>query len=239
MSGPHPAPNGAHGANGIDKDFSAAVEDYAKAIYSLAERGDGTVTTNALAERLGVTAASASGMVRKLAEFELVLHEPYHGVSLTPRGTALALEVLRHHRLLELFLHRSLGVPWDEVHDEAERLEHAMSEQLEERIANFLGEPTHDPHGDPIPSRDLVIPPQDVTQSLDALQAGERGRFVRVSDADPQLLRDLGEKGIAPGATFEIVARSGKRGTDMTVRFGEVEHAMPVELARAMRVSYA
>ena len=137
---------------------SSAVEDYAKAIYALETRGEGAaVSTNAIAERLGVTAASASNMVKKLDTLGLVRHVPYRGVQLTPEGVKVALEVIRHHRLLELYLAETLGVPWDRVHDEAEVLEHVLSEELEELIAAKLGHPTHDPHGDPIPSRDLEI----------------------------------------------------------------------------------
>ena len=136
---------------------STAVEDYTKAIYALQERGFEAVSTNAIAERLGVTAASASGMVKRLGELGLVIHEPYHGVSLTESGRNVALEVIRHHRLLELYLVQSLGVPWDRVHEEAEVLEHVLSEELEELIARQLGDPTYDPHGDPIPTRELQI----------------------------------------------------------------------------------
>ncbi len=124
---------------------SPAVEDYAKAIYAIAHRGDCPVTTNALAERLGVTAASASGMCKKLGELGLVTHVPYKGVELTGDGERVALEVIRHHRLLELYLAESLDVPWDRVHAEAEVLEHVLSEELEERIAAKLGNPTHRP----------------------------------------------------------------------------------------------
>src|SRR5919202_2792958 len=136
---------------------SPAVEDYAKAIYGLAQTSEGPVTTNALAERLGVTAASASGMCKKLGELGLVTHVPYKGVELTDDGERVALEVIRHHRLLELYLAESLDVPWDRVHAEAEVLEHVLSEELEELIAAKLGNPTVDPHGDPIPSRELKL----------------------------------------------------------------------------------
>src|SRR3954447_14456476 len=165
--------------------FSSAVEDYAKAIYAL-QRGEGAVSTTALAERLGVTAASASGMVRKIDEHGLVTHVPYRGVRLTDEGTRLALEVLRHHRLLELYLAESLGVPWDRVHAEAEVLEHVLSEELEGLIAAKLGDPTHDPHGDPIPSAELVIDEGD-TVSLGSLEPGARGRLTRISDHDPEM----------------------------------------------------
>ena len=131
---------------------TSSVEDYAKAIYALETRADGgAVSTNALAERLGVSAASASSMVKKLDALGLVRHVPYRGVQLTSEGAKVAFEVIRHHRLLELYLAETLGVPWDRVHDEAEVLEHVLSEELEELIAAKLGDPTHDPHGDPIP----------------------------------------------------------------------------------------
>src|SRR5213080_2079199 len=179
--------------------ISSAVEDYAKAIYALQERGEGcAVTTNALAERLHVTPASASAMAKKLNSMGLVEHEPYRGVQLTGKGSAIALEVIRHHRLLELYLSESLGVPWDRVHDEAEVLEHVLSEELEELIAAKLGDPTHDPHGDPIPTADLVV--EEVpTERLADLEAGAAGCFVRVSDSDPAMLRYLADRGIAPG----------------------------------------
>ena len=150
---------------------SPAVEDYAKAIYALQARTAKPVSTTALAERMGVTAASASGMVKRLHELGLVTHEPYRGVSLTGAGRRVALEVIRHHRLLELYLVESLGVPWDRVHREAEVLEHVLSEELEELIAAKLGDPTLDPHGDPIPSRELIIKEPE-TESLEALSKG-------------------------------------------------------------------
>jgi DtxR family transcriptional regulator, Mn-dependent transcriptional regulator len=184
---------------------SDAVEDYAKAIYAL-QRREGPVTTNALAERLGVTPGSVSGMLKRLDGLGLVAHVPYRGVELTAAGERVALEILRHHRLLELYLAESLGVPWDRVHDEAEVLEHHISEELEALIAAKLGHPTHDPHGDPIPTADLEIEEAD-TVAIEALQPGQRGRFVRVSDADPAMLRYLSERGIAPGDRFEIVDR--------------------------------
>ena len=213
---------------------SAAVEDYAKAIYALERRADdGQVTTNALADRLGVTPASASGMVRRLAELGYVTHEPYHGVALTPDGRRVALEVIRHHRLLELLL-TELGVPWDRVHDEAEVLEHHISEELEALIAARLGNPTHDPHGDPIPSADLTID-EGESEPLDALEVGARGRFVRVSDADPEMLRYLAERGIAPGDDLEIVERQ-PFGGPVFARFGDETHVLGGSLARAMRV---
>src|ERR671938_808742 len=182
---------------------SAAVEDYAKAIYALSNDGREPVTTTALADRLGVTAASASAMVKRLDDMGLARHAPYHGVELTERGSQLALEILRHHRLLELYLTETLGVPWDRVHDEAEVLEHVLSEELEELIAVKLGDPTRDPHGDPIPTRDLEIV-EDPTDTLESLDPGARGKFVRISDSDPDMLRYLAERGIAPGDEFQV-----------------------------------
>ena len=213
---------------------SEAIQNYAKTIYALEQRGDGTVTNNALAERLGVTPASASSMVKKLDELGLVTHVPYKGVKLTAGGRRVALEVLRHHRLLELYLAESLGVPWDRVHDEAEILEHVLSEELEELIAEKLGNPTHDPHGDPIPNAALEIEEQP-TEALAALARGAAGVFVRVSDSDPNMLRYLAELGITPGDRFEVVDRQ-PFGGPLFVRFHERVHALGGELAAAMRV---
>jgi DtxR family Mn-dependent transcriptional regulator len=214
---------------------SSAVQDYAKAIYALQARGGGEpVATNDLAARLGVTPASASSMVRKLAEQGLAHLEPYHGVTLTPAGERVALEVLRHHRLLELYLAEHLGVPWDRVHEEAEALEHVISEDLEARIAAKLGDPTHDPHGDPIPSADLAID-ETQTSSLEALDVGARGRFVRVSDSDPAMLRYLDERGIAIGDELEVVERQ-PFGGPATVLIGGERQVVGGALARAMRV---
>src|SRR3954449_7345340 len=137
---------------------TSAIEDYAKAIFNLQERADGAVTTTALAERLGVTAGSVSAMVKKLDAAGLVAHQPYRGVTLTPQGRRGAREVIRHHRLIELFLAEVLDMPWDRVHAEAEVLEHVLSEDLEQLIALKLGNPTEDPHGDPIPTADLEVP---------------------------------------------------------------------------------
>jgi DtxR family Mn-dependent transcriptional regulator len=218
-------------------EVSSAVQDYAKAIYSLEQRGEGgAVTTNALAERLGVSAASASSMVKKLDGLGLVEHVPYKGVALTERGMKVALEVLRHHRLLERYLAEELGVPWDRVHDEAEVLEHVLSEELEELIAAKLGNPTIDPHGDPIPTADLEIVERD-TVSMEALQAGDAGRFVRISDSDPEMLRYLGARGIAPGDRFEVLERQ-PFGGPIVARFGGCDEVHPLggRLAAAMRV---
>ena len=213
---------------------SQAVQDYAKAIYSLSQRGRDPVSTSAIADRLDVSAASASAMVKRLAALGLVEHEPYRGVGLTPAGQRVALEVIRHHRLLELYLAEALGMPWDRVHEEAEVLEHAISPELSELIARKLGNPTHDPHGDPIPTPEGQID-ERATRALADLEPGERGRFARVSDADPEMLRYLADRGIAPGDRLELVRREPFDGP-LTVRTGRREHALGVGLARAMRV---
>ncbi|MGH2858909.1 MAG: metal-dependent transcriptional regulator [Solirubrobacteraceae bacterium] len=213
---------------------STAIEDYAKAIFVLQERTGRPVSTNVLAERLGVTAASASGMVKRLGELGLVTHRPYRGVQLTDAGRRVALEVIRHHRLLELYLVESLGMGWDQVDREAEVLEHFLSDDLEELIAAKLGDPTHDPHGDPIPSRELMLD-EVATESLESLEPGARGVLARVSDSDPDMLRYLSQRGIAPGDALEVVDRQ-PFGGPLFVRIGEQVHPLGGELARAIRV---
>jgi DtxR family Mn-dependent transcriptional regulator len=227
----------AHGAHPPRGGHGEAVENYTKAIYALQRRNTGAVSTNALAEWMGVTPASASGMVRRLDELGLVSHEPYHGVALTADGERVALEVLRHHRLLEVYLAEELGVPWDRVHDEAEVLEHVLSEELEAAIAAKLGHPTRDPHGDPIPGPDLRIdePP---TVGLAGLEPGDRGRFVRISDSEPSMLRWLADHGVALGDAFEVVDKH-PFGGPLFVRFGDEVHVVGGQLAAAMRVDEA
>jgi DtxR family Mn-dependent transcriptional regulator len=213
--------------------FSPAVEDYAKAIYSLQD-GEGNVGIGALAERLEVTPASASAMVRKLAELGLVSHERYRGARLTADGTRLALEMVRHHRLLELFLAESLGVPWDRVHEEAEVLEHVLSDELEALIAAKLGHPTHDPHGDPIPSADLVIA-EERTACLSSLESGAEATVVRISDADPEILRYLAEREILPGTRLRVVDKQ-PFGGPLFVEVQGATHALGGRLATSLRV---
>src|SRR4051794_19640949 len=173
-------------------------------------------------------------MVRRLGGLGLVTYEPSRGVQLTAEGVRVALEVLRHHRLLELYLATSLDVPWDRVHDEAEVLEHVLSEELEELIAAKLGHPTIDPHGDPIPTRELEIV-EPATVSLEALDAGDTGVFVRISDSDPEMLRYLSARGIAPGDAFDVLEKQPFGGPIFT-RFGADVHALGGRLAAAMRV---
>jgi DtxR family transcriptional regulator, Mn-dependent transcriptional regulator len=214
---------------------SAHIQDYAKAVYALESRGGAAVSTNDLAERLGVTPGSVSAMLRKLDELGLVEHERYRGVRLTAQGRRVALEVLRHHRLIELFLAEELGMPWDRVHAEAEVLEHVISEDLERLISERLGDPTIDPHGDPIPSAGFEIHERD-TRRLDELSPGTNGRFVRVSDSDPEMLRYLAAQGIELGDEVEVIGRQPFGGPTF-VRFGERDLPIGGELARAMRIA--
>lgn len=213
---------------------SPAVEDYLKAIYSLTVTSD-TASTNDLAARLGVSTGSVSAMVGKLAEEGLVTHEPYRGAGLTADGREVALRVIRRHRLIELFLAKSLDMPWEDLHDEAEILEHAMSDRLVDLIAEKLGDPQFDPHGDPIPSRDLTIEPRP-TISLAGLEPGAEGIFVRVSDSNPDMLRFLTEQGIAIGDRVEMVGQQPFDGPTI-VRIDGREHPLGLLLASAMRVS--
>lgn len=213
---------------------SEAVEDYAKAIYALADRQDGPVGTSALAERLGVSPGTVTAMLKRLDELGLVRYQPYHGVTLTAAGERVALEVIRHHRLIEAFLAEDLEMPWDRVHDEAEVLEHYISEDLERLIADKLGNPKLDPHGDPIPTPELAMA-ADRTTALVRLGAGDVATFARVSDSDPEMLRYLADRGIRPGARLRIVGLE-PFGGPLVVEVDGREHALGEELARKMRV---
>jgi DtxR family Mn-dependent transcriptional regulator len=211
-----------------------AVEDYSKAIFALESRKGEPVATNALAERLSITPGSVSAMLKRLDELGVTTHVPYRGVRLTVEGRRIALEVVRHHRLLESYLAEALGMSWDRVHAEAEVLEHVLSDDLEELIAAKLGHPTVDPHGDPIPNADLELQERP-TERMESLQPGDAGLFVRVSDSDPEMLRYLAERGIAPGERFTVRERQ-PFGGPLFVLFGDREHAIGGQLASAMRV---
>lgn len=215
---------------------SEAIEDYAKAIYSLSRRSGKAVGTSELAARLGVAPATATAMLKRLDGLGLVDHEPYHGVSLTPAGERVALEVIRHHRLLESYLSEFLDMPWDRVHEEAEVLEHYISEDLERLIAEKLGDPSRDPHGDPIPGADLAFLDPDESRPLESLTVGESAVFSRVSDADSGMLRYLAERGIRPGARLRVTDRQPFEGP-LHVEVDGTEHVLGGELVRRMRVS--
>jgi len=192
----------------MGEKYSQTTEDYLKAIYEIT-RLCGRATTNQIAVSLKVTPASVTGMCKKLSQCDppLVEYKKHQGVLLTREGEKAALEVIRHHRLLEMFLHEKLGYDWDEVDAEADRLEHYISEIFEERIAELLGDPAFDPHGDPIPTRDLQIMERP-HQALSELRAGEKGTVQRVMDDDPQLLRYLWKVGLVPRKRFIILAYS-------------------------------
>jgi DtxR family transcriptional regulator, Mn-dependent transcriptional regulator len=214
---------------------SEAIEDYAKAIHMLARRDPGPVGTGALAARLGVSPGTATAMCKRMGELGLVEYEPYRGVTLSAAGDRLALEVIRHHRLIEAFLAEALDMPWDRVHDEAEVLEHYISEELEERIATALGDPDVDPHGDPIPSRDLEIA-SEPARALAELEPGDGGTFSRVSDSNSEMLRYLAERGIRPGASLEVTERQPFGGPLFIDVAGE-RHAIGGELAERMLIT--
>ncbi len=185
---------------------SQSVEDYLKAIYKLEKEIDGGVTTSRLADELGVAGASVTNMVKRLADMGLVNYESYYGTTLTDSGEKIALEIIRHHRLLELYLKEVMGYSWDEVHDEAEKLEHHISEQFEDRIAELLNDPAFDPHGDPIPSKDGKMP---VVKSFPLVKVDDHESCVihRVTDQNPELLRYLEKQGLIPGVKVKIVNR--------------------------------
>lgn len=216
---------------------SHVIEDYAKAIYKLQlAGGEGAAVPNsALAGVLSVSPAAITSMLKRLEELELIEYAPYRGAALTPAGERVALEVMRHHRLLEAYLADVLGMPWDRVHDEAEVLEHYISEELEELIAAALGDPDRDPHGAPIPSPDLRLAADGADRVLADCEPGTRGVFVRIGDSDPAMLRYLESRGIAPGDRFEVLERQPFDGP-LSVRFGAGEHALGGALVTAMRV---
>jgi DtxR family Mn-dependent transcriptional regulator len=190
----------------VDAELTAPVEDYLKAIYAIG-RGTGAAATTEIAQRLALAPASVSGMVRRLAQQGLLAYERYHGVKLTESGRRAALRTLRRHRIIEAYLAKALGYPWDRVHDEAERLEHAASDELVDRMAVTIGEPEVDPHGAPIPTRDGAVD-ETVYISLAELGIGVAGMVVRVADEDPEMLRYLAELAIVPGRRITVKARA-------------------------------
>jgi DtxR family Mn-dependent transcriptional regulator len=220
------------------RSSSSSIEDYIRVIYGLVERGE-AVTNTTLAGRLEVSPSSASGMVTKLAQQGLVEHVPYRGIELTPDGRLLARGVLRRHRLIETYLVQELGYTWDEVHGEADALEHAVSDRLIERIAAKLGNPVRDPHGDPIPAADGSV--EEVpTRLLDEMEPGAVGQIVRVWDTDPDMLRYLADHAIALGERIEVVERQPFGGS-LVVKVGSgtaaATHALGKEIAQALSVA--
>lgn len=212
--------------------ITPAIEDYLKAIYTLQQQG--AVTTSLLGEQRGSKPGSVTGMVKKLAEMNLVRHTPYQGVELTPSGERIALEVIRHHRLLELYLVEALGYSWDEVHEEAEKLEHHISEKLEARIAAHLGHPTIDPHGDPIPTLEGQLP-RSADLRLADLQVAEQARIVRMRDQSAERLRYLADLGLVLGAAVEVTASAPFDGP-LSIRVGAATYALDRRMARTIEV---
>jgi len=213
---------------------SASTEDYLKAIFSLTAASDAGASTNDLAEKLGISAGSVSAMIKRLDEDGLVEHVPYRGARLTDEGERVALRVLRRHRLLELYLTEELGVPWNRVHEEAEVLEHAISDDLIDRIATKLGDPEFDPHGDPIPTRDLVLETR-ATELLPDIPPGTKAKFVRISDQNPEMLSYLSSLGIALGDEIQLIAREPFEGP-CRIRAGGETLTIGIPLASAMQV---
>lgn len=216
--------------------LSRSVEDYLKAIYGLCDGGD-PASTSAIAELLDIQPASVTGMIKRMAEFGLLEHVPYRGVRLTEQGVREALRVLRRHRILETYLCESLGYSWDDVHDEAERLEHAASDQLIEKMASAMGAPSHDPHGAPIPTRGGDIEPTDPATLSDA-RPGQRLRIRAVRDEDSEVLRSMAAEGLVPGARVLV---SPDQGSDAIVEIsldggGDVTRSVQAELARHIYV---
>lgn len=212
---------------------TSSMEDYLKAAYRLEQDG-GAVTTLRMAEELGLSGPSVTNMVKRLDELKLVVHNRYHGIALTPSGRSVALEVIRHHRLLELYLSEALGFTLDEVHAEAERLEHHVSEELELRIEQVLGFPQFDPHGDPIPGRDGNLP-LIADSALETMVPGDEGRVSRVSDRDPERLRYLFGLGIKPGSHIRVVECLPFEGP-VRVEVDDAEQLLPHSVAQLIRV---
>ena len=224
----------------MEHETSHAAQDYLKAIFLLQESegpGASAVSTKAVADRMEVSAASATNMLKRLGSLGLVTHTSYKGAELTEAGRKVALEVIRHHRLLETYLSEALGVPWDRVHAEAEILEHVLSDDLEDRISALLGDPTSDPHGHPIPTKELALPEVTSEQLLWQVADGEEVDIDRVSDNAPEALRFLGEVGIKPGARVEVVKRGPVNGPlFVRIRGNADVQALSKELAESVWV---
>jgi DtxR family Mn-dependent transcriptional regulator len=215
-------------------ELSDAIQDYLKELYKLHAAGE-RATTSTVARRMGVSPPSATAMIKKLAELGLVEHTPYKGATLSEEGERTALEIVRHHRLLEQYLAQSLGLSIDEVHVEADRLEHALSEELEAHIDRTLGYPTHDPHGDPIPDANLRIAEGEV-RPLATLTKGDEATIRRVPDGDGELLRYLSKLRLTPGRRVRI-AGIEPFGGPVTVAVGSTRHPISRELAGLIGVA--
>ncbi len=214
--------------------YTESIEDYLKAVYEI-QKETTKVTTNSISEKLGVAPASVTGMMKKLSEKKLVTHKRYQGIKLTQAGQKIALEVIRHHRLIELYLAQALGVPWDQVHDEAEKWEHVLSEDVEDRMDAVLGHPTRDPHGSPIPSRDGTIIELDSIPLAD-LGPGQSGVVAEVSDHNPDLLRYIGKMGLYPETKVEVLSVEPFSGP-ITIKVGDISHILGAQAAQFILVT--
>lgn len=214
--------------------LSQAIEDYLKAIYTLQSEGNRASTTE-IAKSLDVSSASATNMIKRLAKMGLVDYQSYKGSRLSKSGKKIALEIIRHHRLLELYLLEVMGYSWDEVHDEAEKLEHHISEQFEDKIAHLLDDPTHDPHGDPIPTKEGLMPEMDTRSLIDA--EADQGYLVsRVKDQDPDVLRYLEKIGLLPGVRIEIKEKAPFKGP-ITLLVEDEKQVIGNEVARSIFIA--
>lgn len=214
--------------------LSQSVEDYLKTIYKLQADGEPASTTK-IAEAMNVSSASATNMIKRLADMRLVKYQSYKGASLTESGKKIALEIIRHHRLLELYLLEVMGYSWDEVHDEAEKLEHHISERFEDKIADLLDHPTYDPHGDPIPSKEGIMPQMEV-EALTEVKEGHRYIVSRVRDQDPELLRYLEKIGLQPGVRLIIQSKAPFEGP-ITVHIEDSKQVLGFDMARHILVA--
>ncbi len=214
--------------------ITQAIQDYLKIIFKLGRSGK-PVSTTAIADRLNVSQASVTGMVKKLSDLKLIRYKPYYGVVLTEAGRKVALEIIRHHRLLELYLAEALGYSWDKVHAEAENLEHHISEEFEEKMARILGDPEFDPHGAPIPTKDGALPELQL-QPLTLACSGRMVHVRQVSDRDPEMLRYLGSIGIYPQSELEVLTKA-PFGGPLHVRINGVEHHLSETLTNEIFIS--
>lgn len=229
---PPPSSTDPGGRPDLSSVLTHAMEDYIKVIYKL-QRRHGRATTIAIADAMGFSAASATNMLQKLARLDLASYAPYKGAALTETGERIALEVIRHHRLLELYLAKHMGYSWDAVDAEAEALEHVISEEFEERIDELLGRPETDPHGHPIPSKDGQIGDARMYTPLTEVPDGSSVNVRRVSDRDPAALRRLGEFGLYPGASARVVSRDA---AGVVVHVDGADHTVRAEYADALFV---
>ncbi len=217
------------------KDLTRSIEDYLKTIYKIVAR-QGHATVNTLARRMKVSAPSVTNMVKKMRAMGLVVHEPYGRVSLTPKGSKTALEIIRHHRLWELYLAKRLGIPLERVDAEAERLEHVLSDAVEEQMARLLGEPLRDPHGDPIPSKAGVLDSRPPGRKISDLRVGETSVVAHVSDFDPERLRAIVKLGLLPGVRFRLGKRPAESGS-FNIQVGSKKFLLSRKVADLIRIT--